>query len=141
MRSWLWYAPISHSIAHQNHLAYDILLLSDHVTGRCGIVCNQPGNKRDAEYLASKVVNIIHHNCMQITTSLQNLGLAVQGLALMSTELDAVAKSLLLGRVPELWLNKSFPSLKPLAAYVKEVCPCLLGAELLLDVTERIKPR
>lgn len=53
----------------------------------------------------------------------------------MSTELDAVAKSLLLGRVPELWLRKSFPSLKPLAAYVKEVCSCLSGLRLLLDET------
>lgn len=58
---------------------------------------------------------------MQICTSLENLSLAVQGLALMSAELDAVAKNLLIGRVPDLWLSKSFPSLKPLAAYVKEV--------------------
>lgn len=62
--------------------------------------------------------------CLQITGSLHNLILAVQGLALMSNELNAVGKSLLVGKVPALWLIKSFPSMKPLAAYVKEVCRC-----------------
>eukprot|EP00892_Ulva_mutabilis_P009854 jgi/Ulvmu1/7240/UM035_0027.1 len=56
-----------------------------------------------------------------IASSLRNLIMAVQGLALMSNELNAVGNSLLVGRVPDLWLSKSFPSLKPLAAYIKEV--------------------
>lgn len=56
-----------------------------------------------------------------VRTSLKNLGKAVKGLALMSGELDAVGRSLFDGKVPALWLKKSFPSLKPLGAYVKEV--------------------
>lgn len=58
---------------------------------------------------------------MQIRRSLQNLSLAVKGLALMSNELDAVGIALFNGKVPDLWLKKSFPSLKPLGAYIKEV--------------------
>ncbi|KXZ48211.1 DHC-9 protein [Gonium pectorale] len=56
-----------------------------------------------------------------IRTSLHLLGKAVKGLALMSGELDAVGRALFDGKVPELWLKKSFPSLKPLGPYVKEV--------------------
>eukprot|EP00803_Ostreobium_quekettii_P008971 evm.model.scf_437EXC.8 EVM.evm.TU.scf_437EXC.8 scf_437EXC:34649-40478(-) len=56
-----------------------------------------------------------------IRSSLTNLGKAVKGLALMSAELDRVGRSLFLGTVPALWLKKSFPSLKPLGSYVKEV--------------------
>lgn len=39
----------------------------------------------------------------------------------MSSDLDLVARSLFDGKVPSLWLKKSFPSLKPLGAYIKEV--------------------
>ncbi len=56
-----------------------------------------------------------------IRNSLINLGKAVKGLALMSQELDAVGRALFNGKVPALWLKKSFPSLKPLGSYMKEV--------------------
>ncbi|KAG2490029.1 hypothetical protein HYH03_011494 [Edaphochlamys debaryana] len=56
-----------------------------------------------------------------VRSSLQNLGKAVKGLALMSAELDAVGRALFDGKVPALWLKKSFPSLKPLGSYIKEV--------------------
>lgn len=55
-----------------------------------------------------------------IRSSLVNLGKAVKGLALMSTELDQVGRSLYDGKVPTLWLKRSFASLKPLGPYVKE---------------------
>ena len=44
--------------------------------------------------------------------SLTDLGKAVRGLALMSADLDAVGKALFDGKVPAMWLKKSFPSLK-----------------------------
>lgn len=56
-----------------------------------------------------------------IRNSLINLGKAVKGLALMSEELDRAGRALFDGKVPALWLKKSFPSLKPLGSYVKEV--------------------
>ncbi len=56
-----------------------------------------------------------------IRSSLVALGQAVKGLALMSDELDAVGRALFDGKVPALWLRRSFPSLKPLGSYIKEV--------------------
>jgi dynein heavy chain, axonemal len=56
-----------------------------------------------------------------IRNSLVNLGKAVKGLVLMSDELDKVGKALYDGKVPAKWLKKSFPSLKPLGSYFREV--------------------
>lgn len=56
-----------------------------------------------------------------IRSSLINLGKAVKGLALMSSDLDKVGRALFDGKVPAMWLKKSFPSLKPLGSYIKEV--------------------
>jgi len=54
-------------------------------------------------------------------SSLVALGQAIQGLALMSSELDALGRALFDGKIPAMWLRRSFPSLKPLGSYVKEV--------------------
>ena len=39
----------------------------------------------------------------------------------MSAELDAIVRALAVGAVPPAWLSVSFPSLKPLAAYVDDL--------------------
>ncbi|KAI8464307.1 MAG: dynein heavy chain and region D6 of dynein motor-domain-containing protein [Monoraphidium minutum] len=54
-------------------------------------------------------------------SSLAALAQAVDGLAVMSAELDELGRSLFDGKVPALWLRRSFPSAKPLGSYVADV--------------------
>jgi len=56
-----------------------------------------------------------------VRNSLVDIGKAVKGLILLSDALDQVGQSLFNGKVPAMWLKRSFPSLKPLGSYVKEL--------------------
>lgn len=69
-----------------------------------------------------------------IRVSLIDLDKAVQGLQVMSSELDQVFKAMLIGQVPALWKKKSFPSLKPLASYTKDLLACLKMLQVRLSV-------
>ncbi|KAG2482389.1 hypothetical protein HYH03_018685 [Edaphochlamys debaryana] len=56
-----------------------------------------------------------------IRSSLVNLSKALNGLQVLSSELDKVLRAMALGQLPALWRDKSFPSLKPLASYVSDL--------------------
>ena len=45
----------------------------------------------------------------------------VQGLVVMSGELEAAYRSISMGRLPELWARVSYPSLKPLSSYLEDL--------------------
>ena len=57
-----------------------------------------------------------------IKSSLIDIEKANQGLFLMTSSLEEVVSSLLIGKVPELWSHKSYPSMKSLANYIADLC-------------------
>ncbi|KAJ9575540.1 hypothetical protein L9F63_007610, partial [Diploptera punctata] len=62
----------------------------------------------------NKLLQIIH-------SSLKEMMKALKGIVVMSQALESMGESLFTNRVPELWANKAYPSLKPLGPWVLDL--------------------
>lgn len=56
-----------------------------------------------------------------IKKSLVDVQEAIKGIVVMSTDVEELHTSLAVGRVPTSWMNKSYPSLKPLGGYIDDL--------------------
>lgn len=68
-----------------------------------------------------------------VRSSLFDIKKALKGLILMSPQLEAAAKSLFDGKVPDMWMSSSYPSLKPLGGYVADLRARLSFLQLWID--------
>ena len=68
-----------------------------------------------------------------IHKSIDDFGLALRGRIVMTGELDALGSAMYDGKIPAMWAKKSYPSLKPLAAYVSELLKRLAMLQSWID--------
>ncbi|EGR32330.1 hypothetical protein IMG5_087930 [Ichthyophthirius multifiliis] len=65
---------------------------------------------------------IRYNNLIQaISSSLKEIENALKGIVVLSSQLEKLCNSLLKGLVPDMWKKYSYPSLKPLGAYVSDL--------------------
>ena len=52
---------------------------------------------------------------------IRNISLAIQGLLVMSSDLEGAYRAIGVNQVPEIWKKVSYPSLKPLGSYMDDL--------------------
>jgi len=78
-----------------------------------------------------------NHLLRVIRVTLINLRKAIRGLVVMNSELEALAGSLIIGKVPDVWMKRSYPNLKPLGSYITNF---LARLKFLQDWYDKGKP-
>lgn len=68
-----------------------------------------------------------------IRGSLKSLQKGLKGLVVMSAEMEQLANSMYVGKVPAAWAARSYPSLKPLSSYIEELLERLAMLQSWMD--------
>ena len=90
--------------------------------GPTTFVINQSTNLHDplATFLMQEIVKF-NNLIEKIGSTLDELGNAIRGFVVMSSDLDKMFMSFLINRVPELWARAAYPSLFPLAQWWEDL--------------------
>jgi len=103
-------------------LAADILSKMPNLYDMEAIIAKYPVSYNESMNTVLRQELIRYNRLIKVVRdSLFNLRKAIKGLVVMSSELEEVFNSMLIGRVPTLWAAKSYPSLKPLGGYVSDL--------------------
>ena len=68
-----------------------------------------------------------------IRTSLADIRKALKGEVLMTPALEKASRSLYDGKIPDMWMDASYPSLKPLGSYIADLKKRIAGFRKWLD--------
>ena len=68
-----------------------------------------------------------------VRSSLQNIQLAIKGMVVMSKELEALYNSMFNNTIPDMWMEKAYPSMKPLASWVTDLTRRLAMIDTWVD--------
>uniref|UniRef100_A0A672TSR7 Dynein axonemal heavy chain 3 n=1 Tax=Strigops habroptila TaxID=2489341 RepID=A0A672TSR7_STRHB len=113
-------ADITKDNQETNQLFHGVLLTLPREAGGSGKSPQETVEELTQDIL-SKLPSSVFCVALLILNSLINLRKAIKGQVLMSSELEDVFNSMLIGKVPSMWAAKSYPSLKPLGSYVSDL--------------------
>ena len=68
-----------------------------------------------------------------VKSSMRNLSKAIDGLVVMSSDLESVFNSMFDNLVPEVWAKVAYPSLKPLASWINDLIDRLTFIQKWID--------
>ena len=73
-----------------------------------------------------------------VKKSLKDVQLAIKGLVVMSSELEAMGDAMVKGLVPTMWSSVAYPSLKPLGSWINDL---IAEIDMLNTWIENGKPK
>jgi len=103
-------------------LLADVPTLLDRAdAGEYTFVLNEKGELNSLQIVLLHEMGRFNRLLRTCSSTLTDLGKAIEGLVVMSGELDAMFQSLMKNQVPKLWEKVSYPSLKTLASWMKDL--------------------
>ena len=95
--------------------------LSRDDAGEATFALNEKGELNSLQIVLLHEMERFNRLLTTASSSLTELGKAIQGLVVMSADLDAMYGSMLKNQVPKIWEKVGYPSLKPLSSWMKDL--------------------
>lgn len=92
------------------------------VFGKEGIVLEKQKEMTSLDVFRAQEIDRMIKLVKIIQKSLTSLQKAILGLQVISIQIERMQKSFMNSKVPDLWADNAYPSLKPLGAWVRDLC-------------------